>query len=181
MKTSVRIVIVLTALLWPLAASAQQQVIARVGSLSPQRAFAESAEGKAGIARLQALEEKQSREIAAKNKALQSQQQALEQNSTVLSADARARQSREVERFRVDVQRFIEEAQAEFVGTQREIESAFLTKLRPAVEQVAKSKQLQLVVNLDTDSVMWADASIDITTDVVKQLAAPETPRIPNH
>ena len=109
MKASVRIVIFAAASLWPVAASAQQ-LIARVGSLSPQRAFAESAEGKAGIARLQALEEKQSREIAAKNKTLQSQQQALEQSSSVLSADARARQTREVERFRVDVQRFIEEA-----------------------------------------------------------------------
>jgi len=176
MKASVRIVIFAAASLWPVAASAQQ-LIARVGSLSPQRAFAESAEGKAGIARLQALEEKQSREIAAKNKALQSQQQALEQSSSVLSADARARQTREVERFRVDVQRFIEEAQAELVGTQREIESAFLAKLRPAVEQVAKAKQLQIVVNLDTESVIWADASLDITTDVVKQLAVVEPPR----
>jgi Skp family chaperone for outer membrane proteins len=176
MKASVRIIIVAAASLWPLAASAQQ-TIARVGSLSPQRAFAESAEGKAGIARLQALEEKQSREITAKNKALQSQQQALEQSSSLLSADARARQTREVERFRIDVQRFIEEAQADLVGTQREIESAFLAKLRPAVEQVAKAKQLQLVVNQDADSVVWADATIDITTDVVKQLAVAEPSR----
>ena len=176
MKTSVRIVIVTAALLWPLAASAQP-VTARVGSLSPQRAFAESAEGKAGLARLQALEEKQSLEIAAKTKALQSQQRALEQNSAVLSADARARQTREVERFRIDVQRFIEEAQAELVGTQREIESAFVAKLRPAVEQVAKSKQLQLVVNVDIDAVVWADPAIDITSDVVKQLAIAEPPR----
>jgi Skp family chaperone for outer membrane proteins len=173
MRTSVRVVIIAAASLWPLAASAQP-VTARVGSLSPHRAFAESAEGKAGIARLRALEEKQARDIAARNKALQSQQQALEQNSAVLSADARARQSREVDRFRVDVQRFIEEAQTEFVGAQREIESAFLAKLRPVVEQVAKSKQLQLVVNLDAESVMWADTAIDITTDVVKQLAVAE-------
>jgi outer membrane protein len=176
MRPSVRIVIIIAASLCPLAASAQGQVIARVGSLSPQRAFAESAVGKAGIARLQALEEKQSHEIAAKNKALQSQQEALEHNSAVLSADARARQSREVERFRIDVQRFIEEAQAELVGAQREIESAFLAKLRPAVERVAKTKELQLIVNLDADSVIWADPSIDITTEVVKQLAVAEPP-----
>ena len=64
MKPSVRIVIFAAASLWPVATSAQQ-LSARVGSLSPQRAFAESAEG------------------------------------SVLSADARARQTREVERFRV--------------------------------------------------------------------------------
>jgi Skp family chaperone for outer membrane proteins len=45
------------------------------------------------------------------------------------------------------------------------------------VEQVAKAKQLQLVVNLDADTVIWADPSIDITTDVVKHLAAVEPPR----
>jgi Skp family chaperone for outer membrane proteins len=176
MKASVRSVTFITALLVPVSVFAQQPVTS-LGCLSPQRAFAESAEGKSGIARLQAIEDKQSREIAAKKKALQSQELALEQNSAVLAPDARARQTREVEKFRVDVQRFIEEAQAEFVGMQREIESAFLAKLRPAVEQVAKAKQLQLVVNLDGDSVVWAEPAIDITTDVVKQLAVVEPSR----
>jgi len=176
MKASVRSVTFITALLVPVSVFAQQPVT-RLGCLSPQRAFAESTEGKSGIARLQAIEDKQSREIAAKNKALQSEEQALEQNSGVLAPDARARQTREVEKFRVDLQRFIEEAQAELVGVQREIESAFLAKLRPAVEQVARARQLQLVVNLDGDSVVWADAAIDITTDVVKQLAVVEPPR----
>jgi outer membrane protein len=176
MKASLRSITFITALLLPVSVFAQQPAT-RLGCLSAQRAFAESAEGKSGLARLQAIEDKQSREIAAKNKALKSQEQALEQNSGVLAPDARARQTREVERFRVDLQRFIEEAQAELVGVQREIESAFLAKLRPAVEQVAKAKQLQVVVNLDADGVVWADPAIDITPDVVKQLAAVEPPK----
>ena len=45
------------------------------------------------------------------------------------------------------------------------------------VEQVAKAKGLQLVVNLDTDAVVWADSSLDITGDVVKQLTRADTPR----
>lgn len=176
MRLSVPVVMVSAALSWPMAALAQQPAT-RVGSLSPQRAFSESVDGKAGLARLHALEEKQSREIAEKNKALESQELALEKNDSVLSAQARAQKTREVERFRIDVQRFIQEAQAELVGAQREIETAFLAKLRPAVEQVAKAKELQLVVNLDGDGVIWADAAIDITPEVVKQLAAAEPPR----
>jgi Skp family chaperone for outer membrane proteins len=174
MNASTRVVILIGTLLLP--ANALAQEIARLGGLSPQRAFAESAEGKAGIARLAALEDKQAREVAARNKALEARQQALAANSAILSAEARAQQSREVEKFRVDIQRFIQEAQAELVGTQREIESAFLVKLRPAVEQIAKTKQLQLVVNLDADSVVWIDPAVDITPDVVKQLAAPPPP-----
>jgi hypothetical protein len=53
MKPSVRIVIFAVASLWPVATSAQQ-LSTRVGSLSPQRAFAESAEGKAGSSVLSA-------------------------------------------------------------------------------------------------------------------------------
>lgn len=175
MNASAGAVILIGTLLVP--GTVHGQEIARLAGISPQRAFAESAEGKAGIARLSALEDKQTREIAARNKALEAREQALAASSAVLSAEARAQQSREVEKFRVDIQRFIQEAQAELVGTQREIEGAFLGKLRPAVEQVARTRQLRLVVNLDADSVVWIDPAIDITSDVVKQLAAPEPPR----
>jgi outer membrane protein len=178
MRGFVRFFTFIAAVLVPLCAFSQESV-ARLGSLSPQRAFAESAEGKAGMARLAALEEKHTREIAEKNRALQQQERALQESSTVLDDAARARRTRELERFRVDVQRFIEEAQADFLGARRDIESAFVIKLRPAVEKVAKQKGLQLVVNLDTNMVVWADPAVDITADVVKQLGSPEAPHNP--
>ena len=178
MKLPVRILLFSGLMLMPLTGLAQESA-GRLGCLSPQRAFAESAVGKAGIARLAALEDKQAKEIATRNQTLRSQEQALEQNGAILNPDARARQTREVERFRIDVQRFIQEAQAELVSTQHEIESAFLAKLRPAVERVAKAKQLQLVVNVDADSVVWSNPALDITAEVVKELAVPEPPRHP--
>jgi outer membrane protein len=175
MKTFVRFFIFVGAVLVPLSAVAQESIV-RLGGLSPQRAFAGSAEGKAGMARLAALEEKHTREIAAKNKELQSREQALQETGAVLSEQARTQQSRELEKFRVDVQRFIQEAQADLLGAQRDIESAFVVRLRPVVEQVAKARGLQLVVNLDTDAVVWADSAVDITGEVVKQLARPDAP-----
>jgi Skp family chaperone for outer membrane proteins len=178
MKTFVRFFIFVGAVLVPLSAVAQESIV-RLGGLSPQRAFAGSAEGKAGMARLAALEEKHTREIAAKNKALQSREQALQETGAVLSEQARTQQTRELEKFRVDVQRFIQEAQADLLGAQRDIESAFVVRLRPVVEQVAKARGLQLVVNLDTDAVVWADSAVDITGEVVKQLARPDAPGDP--
>jgi outer membrane protein len=174
----VRFFTFVTALLLSISAFSQD-LQARLGGLSPQRAFTESAEGKAGIARLAALEQKQAREIAEKNKALQLQEQALQETGPSMTAAVRTQRARELEKFRVDVQRFIEEAQADFLGTQRDIESAFVGKLRPAVEKVAKAKGLQLVVNLDANMVVWADPAVDITSDVVKQLAPPDPPRHP--
>jgi len=145
--------------------------ITRLGCFSLQRAFAESAEGKAGLARITALQEKRAREIAEKNKALQAQEAALQASLSVLADDARSQKSRELEKFRIDVQRFIADAQAEVTGAQREMEAGFIAKLRPAVAQVARTQGLQLVFSLDEPSVVWSDPALDITADVIKLLA----------
>ena len=186
MKALVCLVTVLTALV-PATAFAQGPAAQgqapfgigaiRLATFSPQRAFSESAEGKAGISRLAALQEKRAREIEDRNKNLQAQEQALQRNLAVLTEDARSQRTKEVEKFRLDVQRFIEDAQAELLGLQRTIESAFVVSLKPAVEQVAKDKGVQLVVNLDDASIVWADPVLDITAEVVQQLAHAEAPR----
>jgi outer membrane protein len=160
-------------------ATAQATGFQRLGSFSPQRAFSESAEGKAGIARLTALQEKKASEIAERNKVLQAQEQALQAASSVLREEDRIRRTKDLDKFRIDVQRFIQDAQAEVTGVQREVETAFLARLRPAIEQVAKEKGLQLVVNLDDGSVVWSDPGIDITRDVVERLARADVPREP--
>lgn len=153
MKRIVRLLIVLVSTLAPISAFAQAPAPSRqpatagirLGCVSPQRVFSESAEGKAAIARLSALQEAKARVIEEKNKALQSQEQTLQQNAPVLNEDARAQRSNAVERFRIDVQRFIQDAQAELMGVQREVESAFVFRFKPAVEKVAKEKGLQAI------------------------------------
>lgn len=153
--------------------------VIRLAYFSPQRAFSESVEGKAAQARLAALQAEKAGSVEAKNKALLAQQQALEQSATLLSESARAQRGKELDRFKIDVQRFIEDAQAELMGVQKEIESAFLAKLRPALEQVVKEKDLQFVFNTDEGTIMWADPSFDITSDIVKRISPAETPKAP--
>ena len=62
------------------------------------------------------------------------------------------------------------------IGVQREVESAFVFKFKPAVEKVAKDKGLQIVFNLDDGLISWADPSLDMTPEVVKQLAVAVVP-----
>src|SRR5579862_8848393 len=144
----------------------------RLACFSPQRAFTESADGKAAIARLTALQDERAKAIEEKNKELQAQEQALQQTGSLLSDDARGLRSSAIEKFRIDVQRFIQDAQAELTGVQRDLETAFLAKLQPAVQKVAKDEGFQIVFNLDEGVISWADPSLDITPDVVKQLAS---------
>ena len=155
----------------PVSPAIQSLVGVRVGCFSPQRAFSESVDGKAALARLTTIQNEKARAIEERNKALRAQEQALEQSSSLLSEAARTERSNEVAKLRIDVQRFIEDAQAELLGMQRDAENAFVMKLKPALAKVAQEKGLQLVFNVDDGQVAWFDSSLDITPDVVKQLA----------
>jgi Skp family chaperone for outer membrane proteins len=143
----------------------------RIAFFSPQRAFASSDDGKAGLARLKALDEKRGKEVQARTADLRKREEALKASLGMLSADGRNQQTREIDKFRLDVDRFIEDSQAEFLAVRREIESAFLVRVRPIIEQVAKDQKLDLILNADSQILLWADASVDITGEVVTQLA----------
>ena len=143
----------------------------RIAFFSPQRAYSDSDDGKAGLARLKALDDKRGREVEARTTELRKREQELKASLGMLSADGRIQRTREIENFRLDVDRFIEDAQAEFLAVRREIENAFLVKVRPIIEQLARDKKLDLILSADTEMLLWADRSVDITSEVVKQLA----------
>jgi outer membrane protein len=178
MRMTIRGLIVLASLAAPGTSLAQvpaqlpAPAAVRLACFSPQRAFTESADGKAAMARLTALQDERAKAINEKNKELQAQEQALQQTGSLLSDDARSQRSSAIEKFRIDVQRFIQDAQTELTGVQRDLETAFLAKLQPAVQKVAKDEGFQIIFNLDEGVIAWADPSLDITPDVVKQLAS---------
>ena len=138
-----------------LAPAAHAQTPSDLAYVSPQRAFASSAMGKAAQALMSALEVEKTRQVEEKNKALEV---------------ARSRQPDRVARFEIDVRRFIQDAQAELAGVQRDAETAFLAKFKPALEEVVKAKKLRIVINEDSGFLAWADPTLDITEEIVKAL-----------
>lgn len=135
--------------------------------VSPQRVFYESNDGKAAQTRLAALESQTTREVTARNAKLKALQDALAQRGSVLAESARREREQEIDRFQVDLKRFVEDAQAQFLGVRRDFENAFLAKFGPAVESVAKKQGLLFVLNQDSGVLAWADPSLDITKDVI--------------
>jgi Skp family chaperone for outer membrane proteins len=156
------------------AAQAAQSVTGdqiRLAYVSPQRAFVASNDGKAAQARLASLESEASREVTARNAKLKVLQQELAQRASLLAEAARREREQEIERFQIDIQRFVEDAQARFLGVQRDVENAFLAKFAPAVDSVAKKRQLLFVFNEDV--LAWADPALDITADVISAVNQP--------
>jgi Skp family chaperone for outer membrane proteins len=143
---------------------------------SPARAYALSPDGKAAQARLSALEAQKAGEIETRRRSIEAQRAELAKAGSVLTDVARAQRTQAIQRFEVDLERFIQDAQSEVMGVQRGLENAFLSKLRPALEGVIKERALKLVLNEDAGHVAWADPSLDITPAVVVALQASPAP-----
>jgi len=146
---------------------------ARLAYVSPQRAFFESNDGKAAQARLASLESQTTREMAARNAKLKTLQDELAQRSALLAEGARREREREIDQFQVDLKRFVEDAQAQFLGVRRDLENAFLAKFGPAVASIAKKQGLLFILNQDSGVLAWADPSLDITKDVIALVNQP--------
>jgi Skp family chaperone for outer membrane proteins len=145
----------------------------RLAFVSPQRAFHESNDGKAAQSRLESLQSRTSKEVESRNARLKALQQELARRSSVLAEAAKRDREQEIEKCQIDLQRFVEDAQAEFLGVRRNLENAFLAKLAPAVDSVAKKRGLLFVLNQDSGILAWADPSVDITPDVVAAVNQP--------
>jgi outer membrane protein len=148
---------------------------AKIAFINPQRVFQESTDGKAGLARVNALIQKKQKEGEDKAKALQANQQKLQTSGGVMNESARAQLEKEIERQQKEGERFQQDAQAEINELQQEVQNDFLKKVQPILDQVATEKGLHMVLNAAEAGIAWAPQSLDISTDVIKKLDAAAT------
>ena len=149
---------------------------AKLAFFNPQAVFQNSADGKAAVARVNALIQKKQTENGDKAKLLQGNQQKLQTSGSVMSDAARGQLEKEIERQQVEGQRFQQDAQAELNELQQEVQNEFVKKLSPIIEQIAVEKGLQIVFNLAEAGVAWATPGLDLTGEVIKKLDAVAKP-----
>ena len=130
----------------------------------------ESVQGKAFNAKVKALQDQRVKELQDKQKAMQSNQEKLEKGASVLNDTARAQLQSEIERQQRDLQRAQEDAQQELQVLTQNLQGEFEKLVLPALDQVAREKQVHFVFDAAQSGLVWADPSMDLTADVVKAL-----------
>jgi outer membrane protein len=149
---------------------------AKVAFFNPQVVFQSSADGRAAVTRVNALIQKKQTENADKAKLLQGNQQKLQTSGSVMNEGARVQLEKEIEKQTKDAERFQQDAQAEINELQQEVQSEFVKKLSPVIEQIATEKGLHIVFNAAESGIAWASAGLDLTAEVVKKLDAVSKP-----
>ncbi len=151
----------------------------RIAVIDMARVSAESLLGKSYAAQLEKLQNdinaeatKKQTELGKLDAAVKVLQDELEKQGAVLSQEARDRKQQEIVRKGRERQAFLEDGQAE-INRMREraqqqaqsINNEFQLKVRPLVEQVAKDKGYDLV--LDAQVAYTINKDFDITRDVI--------------
>jgi len=149
---------------------------AKVAFINPQAILQQSADGKAAIARINALIQKKQKEGEDKAKLLQGNQQKLQTSGSVMNEAARSQLEKEIDRQQKEIERFQQDAQAEINDLQQEVQSDFLKKVNPVLEQVAKEKGVEIVLNAEAQIFAWANMGLDLSPDIVKKLDAASKP-----
>jgi Skp family chaperone for outer membrane proteins len=135
-----------------------------------------SSAGKAFNAKVQALQEAKVKELQDKNKQLQAAQEKLEKGASVMSDTARAQLQADIERQQRDLQRATEDAQQEVTALTQQLQAEFERVVTPAIDKVAREKQVHFVFNAQESGLVWADPTLDLTAEIITALDASPAP-----
>ncbi len=152
---------------------------AKIAFVVLQRVVAESNDGKQASAKVQGLQQKKVAELNERQKALQGFQEKLDKSGAVMSESARGELAKQVERTQVDLQRATQDAQQEVQELQQQLQDEFQRRIAPIIEAVGKERGLHYIFNGPDSGLVWADAALDITADVIKKFDAVTKPAAP--
>ena len=142
----------------------------RVAVIDIDRIAQESARGQAMFTELQSMQEeilrgRQSREQEIRDLTNRAQSQ-------LLSAEARADLTRDIERKNTDLQRWLEDQQRSFNDSQTTGFASLEQALGPVVEEVARERNIQLILRVTPGLTFIMDPALDISAEVITRFNA---------
>lgn len=145
------------------------QTLIRIAYVSARRVVAESAQGRAGTARLQAEQQERAASLRMRQQELESARREI-----VRTADgaAAAKLQQRIQQQQIELAQATIQAQNDLQALQREIQNALDEEIKPIIEEVAKEQGIDLVLTADS-TVLYGASSLDLTPAVLARLARP--------
>ena len=141
-----------------------------------QRISNETTEGKAGIARIQALQRERAADARTKQEALQATRRQID--ATQDNAERTRLQAQEQQQ-RTDLEKAVNQSQVDLQNLQRQISNELGAKVKVAIQDLVKGTGVQLVLSAD-NTVVWAAQGLDLTSPVIERLNAQPAAPAPN-
>jgi Skp family chaperone for outer membrane proteins len=148
-----------------------------------QQIAATSKEGAEAAKSIKSLQDRLERDIVEKQKILQSTQEKLTSQSSVLADTARIQLQADVERLQRDIQRMVEDAERDIGRLTDSLQNEFMRKLNPVIDRIAREKQIHMIFNAADSGLVWAAPGMDLTGEIIRAFdggaGAPAAPAAP--
>jgi outer membrane protein len=134
-----------------------------------QKAIQSTKAGQDAKSRLEKEFNKKKAELKKKEGVLKTEADSFQKKANVLSEKARAEKQADLQKKMMAFQKELQESQMNIQQKERELTQPILEKIQKVISKVAKNKGYSMVFEKGSQSVMWAEAGLDITDEVVKE------------
>jgi outer membrane protein len=131
---------------------------------------ANSEDGKAMIAKIQALQKTKTAELAEMGKTLEAARKKAVDQANVMNEQARAQAEREISRLERDLQAAQQDATADFNAFSQKAQNEFGQKVVPLLQALAKEKGVHMVLRAVPEMIAWAHEGVDLSNELIKRL-----------
>lgn len=146
---------------------------AKVGFIDLQRVVGESLLGKQGQEAMKVLNDKLSSSLAGKNKEIQSLQDKMKAQQSVVSDAVMQSMARDLDKMQREAQFMQQDAQVQVDQLNKELLLSFQEKVLPVVEKLREERGLWMIFALgDNSNIAAAHAGLDLSPEVIKRLDA---------
>ena len=166
------LLIIALALALPPAHAQSEGTTLKVAIVDLNRLLVESAIGKASQQKLTTYFEGKQVELQQEYQALQREGASLENQRSVLSADAYTQKRNTLEQKTLAFRQKSEQAEREFKDMQQQETESFLRQMAPIVDEIGKEQGYTLILRRTAPAVLFFDPAIDITSEVLTRLDA---------
>jgi outer membrane protein len=141
----------------------------KAGVVDMQKAIQATSAGKKAKKELEKEFEKKKTELKKKEDDIKKRAEEFEKKKMVLSDKVREEQQVEIQQDMMKFRDELGKSQMVIQQKERELTKPILDKIQKAISDIAKEKDLSVVLEKTEQSVMWAKAEMDITDEVIKK------------
>lgn len=141
----------------------------KVGIINIEQAILASNEGQREVLALQQRFEPKQNQIQTLGKEVEDQKKQLTVQGNTMNDDARATLVKTIEQKQKNLQRTVEDANADFEAQKNELISRILGKIMPVMDKYAKENGFALIINYSGpfQPIAWTSQSAEVTQEVI--------------
>ncbi|HKA90787.1 MAG TPA: OmpH family outer membrane protein [Haliangiales bacterium] len=147
---------------------------AKIGYIDLQRTLNETKVGKAAKAKLESDKTEKQKQVNDKKDMLKKAYDDLEKQRVVLKPDALAKKEKELQDQYVELQQVFMQLQQDLSKREAQLTRDIFGKAAAIIENIAKRDGYTMILEKSESAVLWADANVDITSEVNRRMDAGE-------